>query len=122
MKYILVGKQSATLNGIKSKLSKSNDITVFNSAAEMNKENITDSKIIYIITPIPYNWEWWMSADISNEFNRKKFVEETIDFRDVDPDSCDKVIKYDGTGLSDLIEEINKYITEVENGSNTILN
>ena len=120
MNYILVGKQSATLGGIKSILG--DNVTVCNTVAEMDDNRGFNSKLIYIKTPIPFDWEWWMSADISNEYNRKKFVDELMDFKSIDPNYCDKTIEYDGTGLSNVIEEINKYITEVENGSNTILN
>ena len=120
MNYILVGKQSATLGGIKSMLG--DNVTVCNTVAEMDDNRDFNSKLIYVKTPIPFDWEWWMSADISNEYNRKKFVDELMDFKSIDPDCCDKTIEYDGTGLSNVIEEINKYITEVENGSNTILN
>ena len=118
MNYILVGKQSALLNAIKEKAIR--NVTVYNSAVEFN-ENYTDSentKVIYIHTPIRYNWEWWMETDIFNKYNRDKFVDETIDFRNLNTDDCDKVFNFDGTNITGIIEEINKFITEVENGSN----
>lgn len=120
MNYILVGKQSTALSGIRDRLGK--DITVYNSVTEMNDNRNSESKVIYIRTSIPFDWEWWMSADVSNEFNRKRFVDELMDFKNIDSDCCDKIINYDGTGLSDVIEEIERYITEVENGSNTVFN
>ena len=120
MNYILVGKQSATLGGIKSMLG--DNVTVCNTIAEMDDNRGFNSKLIYIKTPIPFDWEWWMSADISNEYNRKKFINEIMDFRNIDEDCCDLKLNFDGTGVTDMIDSINKYITEVENGSNTILN
>ena len=118
MNYILVGKQSALLSAIKEKIIR--NVMVYNSAVEFN-ENYTGSentKVIYIHTSIPYNWEWWMESDISNKYNRDKFVDETIDFRSLNADDCDKVFDFDGTNITGIIEEINKFITEVENGSN----
>ena len=116
MNYILVGKQSATLGGIKSMLG--DNVTVCNTIAEMDDNRGFNSKLIYIKTPIPFDWEWWMSADISNEYNRKKFINEIMDFRNIDEDCCDLKLNFDGTGVTDMIDSINKYITEVENGSN----
>lgn len=120
MKYILVGKQSAVLNGIKDKLI--GDIDVFNTPYNLDNIDKSKNKIIYVQTPLMYDWDWWMSADISNEYNRKKFINEIMDFRNIDEDCCDLKLNFDGTGVTDMIDSINKYITEVENGSNTILN
>ena len=116
MNFVLVGKRAAQLETVKSHIEgleswmglPPDTITICEKPSELVKDSNT--KIIFVDVIFAYAWEWWMSADISNEYNRRKFEDEIMEFRQLDTSICDYVIDYDGTEMTVLNEKIYNYI------------
>lgn len=117
MNFVLVGKRAAQLETIKKYIT---DITGYTkvSVTEKPSELVKDNNtvIIFVDVAFAYCWDWWMSADISNEFNRRKFNDEIMEFRQLDTKIYDYIVKYDGTEITSLNEKVCNYITSIVKG------
>ena len=117
MKFVLVGKRPAQLETFKKYIEDNTgytNIVVTEKPSELTKDNNT--VIIFIDVAFAYCWDWWMSADISNELNRRRFEDEIMEFRQLDRKDCDYIVDYDGTEMSILNEKICNYITSAVKG------
>lgn len=115
MKYVLIGKQCAYLDTIKERISREDkEILCLNKPTILLNE---ESKIIYIKASIPYSWEYWMGSDINNEDNLKRFVDEVMDFRELDEEKCHLILDYNGTSLLSITEKIREFIDQCESES-----
>ena len=117
MKFVLVGKRPAQLETIKKYIEDNTgytNIVVTEKPSELTKDNNT--VIIFVDVTFTYCWEWWMSGDIANELNRRRFEDEIMEFRQLDRKDCDYIVDYDGTEMSILNEKICNYITSIVKG------
>ena len=108
MKIILIGKNCVPLNAIKEMVGYENITTTNDVSNVKNKDQ--ETKIIYIKSQFMYSWEYWMAADIHNEYNNNCFLDDIMNFRNLDTNDCDLIIEYDGTCLTSICEKIRLYI------------
>lgn len=114
---MLVGKRAAQLETVKKYIEDNTgytNIIVTEKPSELIKD--CNTAIVFVNVPLAYCWEWWMSADISNELNRRKFNDEIMEFRQLDQKDCSYIVDYDGTEMSILNEKICNYITSTMKG------
>lgn len=119
MRYILIGKRCTYLDVVKEKVSKcildkDVEILCLNKPTSFSNEK---DKIIYIKTPIQYSWDYWMEADINNDENLKNFIDEIMEFRELDEEKCHLILNCENANsfsVFSVVEKIKEFIDKCE--------
>lgn len=113
--YILIGKTGSRIDDVQTELVSAGYIATVMSPADAityKAEHTDDNvKIIYIKIPFCYHWDCTMLPDYWEDNKNKIFVDETVNFRNID---SDVTFTYDGTNLPALITNIKKWVEQDE--------
>lgn len=114
MRYILVGKQCVCLDAIKRTL-ENKDRNIITTHVPINKKE--GDKMIYIKSRIPYTWEWWVGGT-NSEYQMERFVDEVMDFRELNESECDLIFYENEKDLEGTIKKVRDFMKYCEREGN----
>ena len=107
MKYLLIGKRATQLGVFQKLLSENNPDDEFEICKNVKTlVKPPDTKIIYVFMRVPYTWEWEFGGQLDVHSDDTEFVDELMDFRELDTDLVDIRVDYDGAQLTGAVQEI----------------
>ena len=107
MKYLLIGKRATQLGVFQKLLSENNPDDEFEICKNVKTlVKPPDTKIIYVFMRVPYTWEWEFGGQLDVHSDDTEFVDELMDFRELDTDIVDIRVDYDGAQLTGAVQEI----------------
>lgn len=107
MKYLLIGKRATQLGVFQKLLSENNPDDEFEICKNVKTlVKPPDTKIIYVFMRVPYTWEWEFGGQLDVHSDDTEFIDELMDFRELDTDLVDIRVDYDGAQLTGAVQEI----------------
>ena len=121
MKYLLIGKRATQLGVFQKLLSENNPDDEFEICKNVKTlVKPPDTKIIYVFMRVPYTWEWEFGGQLDVHSDDTEFVDELMDFRELDTDLVDIRVDYDGAQLTGTVQEIIRKMGEDNESSSGI--
>lgn len=118
MRYILVGKRAADLYTFQRFLSEAcpdDEFEVCKDVKTLTKP--PNTRLIYVFVRVGICWEIEFGGQLDVHSDSTKFIDEFMDFRELDENLIDIKVEYDGAQVTGTVQEILRKVGELNEQS-----